>query len=944
MSTKYSGGIISLGGPGSYSNYFNGTSQYLSVANNAAFTLSTNDFTIECWFYPGTATNSANGLTLFGKAATSSYGPFNISFNPSNNYLQALCSTNGSTWGISATSTVTLASLVGRWNHMAFVRSGSTFTLYLNGVSVATASSASALYTNTESVMVGYLNYANTFWNGYISNARIVNGTALYTSTFIPPTGQLQNITNTSLLTCQSSTLVDNSSNAFTVTNNGGVVVSTITPFQAYNPNTLNPMVGSASSGAYSLSDAAQATQNRSWPAYDQYYNSTVLNLHGNGTNGAQNNTFIDSSPNSFTITRNGDATQGSFSPFSQSSWSAYTTDRSYLLWPQNSVYDLMSGDFTIEFWFNPLMFTNMYGTGSNIFGNALNDGSSGGWYIAFDGSGSTVTTMYYQVYNGGWSYNAFTNLSIPFGTWAHVAIVRSGSGAGNMKCYVNGIQQGAAQNQPTYVAAGGGISLGSGGYLQNPGYSGSAHLLISNARLTKSAVYTSNFTPSTKPLTTSTNPVWLACQDNTFINRGSVGGTATNGTFGAYYVRNVKYSPFLPSVPYETSRHGASAYFDGTGDYLSTPSNAAFGFGTGDYTLECWVYPTAVSTRIFEFSAGGDNVDIGSSGELSYYNGSSSTTSAAGAVRMTAWNHIAIVRSSGTVTGYVNGVSVLTQASTPNTTARVLNVAGVSNVWQNGFIADVRIVKGTAVYTGTFTPPIAPLQSSGAASIASYTSTANVNTTFASSACSLLLSMTNPAVIDSTGTNDFTTAGNAQISTTQSKYNGTSLYFDGTGDYLISNATIPRLGYSDFTIEWWEYRTSTGDNKPVCQVSGAYANYDPLFGYTGSGANKIYLSSAGASWDIINAGNIGTVDANTWNHFAVTRSGSTFRGFKNGVQTYTATSSAWIYQSANGIAVGIAQNTSQTFQGYIDELRVTIGISRYNGNFQPPTSPLQDM
>jgi hypothetical protein len=60
--------------------------------------------------------------------------------------------------------------------------------------------------------------------------------------------------------------------------------------------------------------------------AADPNFNQTTLLLHGDGTNGAQNNTFLDSSTNTFTITRNGNTTQGTFSPFSlpNGEWSNY--------------------------------------------------------------------------------------------------------------------------------------------------------------------------------------------------------------------------------------------------------------------------------------------------------------------------------------------------------------------------------------------------------------------------------------------------------------------------------------------------------------------------------------------------------------------------------------------------------------------------------------------
>ena len=86
----------------------------------------------------------------------------------------------------------------------------------------------------------------------------------------------------------------------------------------------------------------------------DPDFNQTVLLLHGDGTNGAQNNTFLDSSTNNFTITRNGNTTQGTFSPFSLSDgyWSNFfdgTNDR--LTIADNVVLRPGTGNFTIEAW-----------------------------------------------------------------------------------------------------------------------------------------------------------------------------------------------------------------------------------------------------------------------------------------------------------------------------------------------------------------------------------------------------------------------------------------------------------------------------------------------------------------------------------------------------------------------------------------------------------------
>jgi len=96
--------------------------------------------------------------------------------------------------------------------------------------------------------------------------------------------------------------------------------------------------------------------------ASDPYFENTTLLLPGNGTNGAQNNTFLDSSTNAFSITRNGNTTQGTFSPFSQTGWSNYfdgTGD--YLTAPDNAASEIGASDFCVEGWFYPTVSNASY-------------------------------------------------------------------------------------------------------------------------------------------------------------------------------------------------------------------------------------------------------------------------------------------------------------------------------------------------------------------------------------------------------------------------------------------------------------------------------------------------------------------------------------------------------------------------------------------------------
>jgi len=157
------------------------------------------------------------------------------------------------------------------------------------------------------------------------------------------------------------------------------------------------------------------------------------------------------------------------------------------------------------------------------------------------------------------------------------------------------------------------------------------------------------------------------------------------------------------------------SVLFDGSGDYLASASTSDIAFGTGDWTIECWVYPTASPSnmRLWNFSGAQDNGDlnVGATGTLNYYNGSVSTTSTGGLVPVNQWTHIAIVRNSGTVKGYVNGVEALSQSTTPNTTsAREIYIGGNVNTLFNGYMSNFRIVKGTAVYTSNFSVPTSNL------------------------------------------------------------------------------------------------------------------------------------------------------------------------------------------------------------------------------------------
>jgi hypothetical protein len=224
--------------------------------------------------------------------------------------------------------------------------------------------------------------------------------------------------------------------------------------------------------------------------------------------------------------------------------------------------------------------------------------------------------------------------------------------------------------------------------------------------------------------------------------------------------------------------------------------------FGTAPFTVEFWMYSTdAAAVFIRQNAAGTPNWAILIvSGSIYWQNGyeaSSLYYIALGSLTTNplrnAWTHIAITRNgSNELKFWINGVgqsSVVTDTTDYNSTNGVVIGSGSYGAY-TGYLSDVRITKGVAVYTTTFTPPTQTL--------------GNYSTTYPAS---LLLNMNNGGIIDQHSTNVLETLGNAQLSTAVKKYNNASIYFDGTGDYLrIPNNALWALGTGDFTIEFWVY------------------------------------------------------------------------------------------------------------------------------------------
>ena len=207
-----------LWGNGYYGNYFDGAS---IISGTLPATTNSSAFTIEAWIYMTSYPASPAG-GIMGTSYTQST-PYGWFFNVRSAGTLSFNQTWGA-YGFASTATVPL----NQWNHVAAVQTSSTsVTIYLNGTSVATGT-VGQTYSSTAFVIGrDYNAYGAEYFGGYISNLRYVSGTAVYTSNFTPPTTPLTAIANTVLLTCQSSSIIDNSlyASALTVSGNSVKVV-----------------------------------------------------------------------------------------------------------------------------------------------------------------------------------------------------------------------------------------------------------------------------------------------------------------------------------------------------------------------------------------------------------------------------------------------------------------------------------------------------------------------------------------------------------------------------------------------------------------------------------------------------------------------------------------------------------------------------------------------
>jgi hypothetical protein len=629
---------------GTYAGLFNGTSQYLTVASSAALSL-TADFTVEAWFYATTTTNALDQVFNFGNFTFMLYHA-------------------GTTWtvevgnGSSNYFTLVGTASLNSWHHFAITRNTNTYTFWIDGISAATTTNSNAPATSGATLSIGRSQSNSTQWfTGYLSNFRIVKGTAVYTQNFAPPTAPLTAITNTSLLTLQNATIIDNSINTATITNGNSVVTGAAMPFTQLQTPAVDYLVvaggGGGGSNVGGGGGGGGLLQGNIPVATGSPITVTVGSGGTAGTGGNAGGVGVNSVFGSISASGGGYG-GGLVSPqIGGAGGSGGGAGGSGTGWGGSTAASAIGGQ-------------GVFGQGNTGAGST---GGSGSFYASGGSGAGTVGISGASTYAGGGG--------------AGIASIISGT----VTAYSGGGGGGGGNSNAFGVGGVGGGGRGSG------------------------------------PAANAGN----AAAGSTNTGGGGGGGAAggENGTSGGSGIVIVSYPDVYAAASSTTGSPTVST--SGSGSLLFSGSNAVtytssavFTFGTGDFTVECWIFPTSSSASqgIVGLS------DTGSAGSLVFYNnanklrinstgGGTSVTSTA-SLSLSTWTHIAFSRTSGSLKTFINGVLDNTSAFSDNFT-KTACVIGKSYSTLNieyfsGYVSNVRIVKGTGIYTGNFTPSTTPL------------------------------------------------------------------------------------------------------------------------------------------------------------------------------------------------------------------------------------------
>ena len=739
---------------------FDNVSHYLTTTtcpfNDSKYVFS-GDFTMEAWInmtaLPTVGTwkyiiQSYNDISPIGKSFSFAVGR-DLGGQLS---LQYWVSTDGLNWsGLTSTAGTTdykgtvngpYQFQAATWYHVAACRTGNTLNLFVNGFLVG--QSTTFTYTNFAGaipITIGASATQSTYFNGYISNLRVVKGTAVYTA----------------------------ASNAGTTYYaNSGVSYTNGNPdnTRSFIPPTVNLTATQSAGGGSTNINAigGNSTVNTSLLVCQNTSSGSFTQAFVDNSSYAQRINAVGYLPN---ITR---APANNFAmPYPGFFATAFSGSAQYVSAPAATAWAMGTGDFTVEAWVYP----NSLTAGTGIMGSwtgtiAAGTAATSAWALSM-GTGNAANVRF-SVSNGTTitGYES-TTAGLTAGTWNHVAAVRI---ANTLNIYTNGVKTyaGAAGAETTNITVATAVCQ-----VAAAGTSTQINGFVSNARVIKAlGAYTNTFTPYFYPLAntlasntglTNYNTIpaavgntsgvqLLACRYRTISPEHSVNGWTMTLTGAPNVTANVTPGYLPLDNNYQNIVHQPKTASDVGPNFLTIPANTAYNLGTGAFTIEGWFHPTnptAAQTLISSFptntfGAGYWRLGLTSGSLLSLtYDGSVAQqiiNATSQALTGNSWNHVAVTRTitgaNGVITFYVNGLAA-TNTVVANSVGQFGNSSAALWVGSQeytgptppftGYSNNIRITRGIAVYTGPFAmsqDKLATTQSAGT-NIAAIASSANV-------------------------------------------------------------------------------------------------------------------------------------------------------------------------------------------------------------------------
>ena len=893
---------------------FNGTTGYITSAAATDFTfITTGDYTVEWWSYFDTTTGSNIVSNRSGTAG----------------YMFALSAVNSTTISPSyqiwapggqryfATVNINVPTATGVWFHTAFVKVGTTFNTYVNGILACTFTTSSQPATTSNPLNIGRDPGGPTYVRSFMDDFRITLGVARYTSTFYP---------NGSYGTA-----------GFYLPFNNTSSVSALGYDYSYGgqPFVISQFPDSAPS--------------------DPYFSNVNLLLHCNGANNSTS--FIDNSSLSNSVTVTGPANISTAqSKFGGSS--AYFNGTNPELSIATSTNFDLGATYTAECWIYPMQVSLNAGIMTRGFYSTVGT-SWNGLAFAIRQIGSAIRFYFYGTTSANEQYIDSVNGSIAINTWSSISMVRSGPTGyafinGTLVGQITGLNLPTASTQPLAI---GNFTFDANssvfGNISNNHFYG----YIDDIRITKGiaryALTANNWTPNNISLTPG------SAYDSMYDAPLGAGGGPGNG-LGNYATLN----PLMP-VLYSATYTNANLTVDGTPlsgisstQYInlkcyweikilangsqdlemgiSTIAGALLNSGSGAYgwgTKLGKKWDNGVPTSGFGTATIGDIVGFAydPAGTLNVYKNNVSVFQITG---IPANNYFFLCGGGGVPGSDSISVNFGQQPFfyTPSSGFVALHTGNLSTP----IIADPNQVFDATAYAGasSLTTQTLPFPDSVVAGDPYYANVslllhgtgANGGTTFTDSG---------PLALPITRNGAITT------STTQSTINSSSIYSAGSGPYLslAQNAAFV-FGTGDFTIEFWAYPTGTGGVIMQQDNVNAFGLFIRMLNNT-----ITVLVGQGSGWSIITDGVI-PYTTNVWTSIIVQRVSGVFYIFKD--STLRVTNSAFTTFTLTGASrqnIMGAYGGAAGFSGYITEFRITKGVARYQtgqqnitnaGAFQP--------